>query len=232
MKTQLALTAALMAAAPLAAQTASPSPAGHDHHHAAPAGKAAPAAAATPAAAQRRPEPAPRESVRALLNGKSVVVEYGRPSLVGRKMSDLLGQIPADRIWRAGVDQATTLTTETDLMIGGKRVPAGKYTVYVHAPASGDYSLVLNSDPGIALKKIFPAAPPAVADALWPRLDGYDKVKATEVLRVPLRKGVATESMDRFLIGLDPAREGVSAITLTWGGESWTTDIKAASPSR
>ena len=229
MKTQLALTAALLAATPLAAQTASPSPAGHDHRSA-PAGHDH-APAATPAPAQQRPAPAPRESVKAQLNGKSVVVEYGRPSLGGRKMGDLLGQLEADRIWRAGVDQATTLTTETDLMIGGKRVPAGKYTVYVHAPASGDYSLVLNSDPGIALKKIFPAAPPAVADAMWPRLDGYDKIKATEVLRVPLRKGVARESMDRFLIGLDPARDGASAITLTWGGESWTTDIKAASPS-
>lgn len=147
-------------------------------------------------------------------------------------MADLLTQLPADRIWRAGVDQATTFATESDITIGGKRVPAGKYTLYVHAPATGDYSLVLNSDPGIALKKIFPAAPPAVADALWPRLDGYDKVLSTEVVRVPLRKGAAAESMDRFLIGLAPARDGASSITLTWGGDSWSTDIKAASPSR
>src|SRR5687768_15025359 len=161
MKTHLALTAALLAAGPLAAQTPSPSPAGHDHAHphATPAPVATPAPAASPAAVARRQERAPRETVTALLNGKKVAVEYGRPALAGRKMSDLLGQLPADRIWRAGVDQATTLTTETDLMIGGKRVPAGKYTVYVHAPATGDYSLVLNSDPGIALKKIFPAAP-------------------------------------------------------------------------
>jgi hypothetical protein len=186
-----------------------------------------PAASPTPAA-QR---PMQRETVTAFLNGKKVAVEYGRPALGGRKMSDLLAQLPADRIWRAGVDQATTLTTDADIMVGGKRVPAGKYTLYVHAPATGDYSLVLNSDPGIALKKIFPAAPAAVADAMWPRLDGYENVKATEILRVPLRKGTAVEPMDRFLIGLAPARDGASSITLTWGAESWTADIKAA-PSR
>ena len=184
--------------------------------------------AASPAPAQQRAERAPRETVTAVVDGKKVTVEYGRPALGGRKMADLLSQLPADRIWRAGMDQATTLTTETAVTIGGKPVPAGKYTLYVHAPATGDYSLVLNSDPGIALKKIFPAAPPAVADALWPRLDGYDKVTATEVLRVPLRKGHSAESMDRFLIGLAPARDGASAITLTWGDESWTTDVKAA----
>ena len=223
MTTHLALIAALLAAAPLAAQTAPPSPSDHDH--------AAPAAAASPAA-QRRQQPAQRETAKAMINGRTVAVDYGRPALGGRKMADLLGQLPADRIWRAGENQATTLTTESDLMIGGKRVPAGKYTLYVHAPATGDYSLVLNSDPGIALKKIFPAARPAVADAMWPRLDGYENVKATEVLRVPLRKGVATEPMDRFNIGFAPARDGVSSITLTWGGDSWTTDVRAASPSR
>ena len=42
-----------------------------------------------------------------------------------------MAQLPADRVWRAGVDQVTTLTTEADLMVGGKRVPAGKYTLYV-----------------------------------------------------------------------------------------------------
>jgi DUF2911 family protein len=212
MMMRMALTAAVLAAAAHApAQT--------------------PAASPTPAA-ERRAERVPRETVTAVVNGRKVTVEYGRPALGGRKMGELLTQLPADRIWRAGMDQATTLTTEGDITVGGKRVPAGKYTVYVHAPATGDYSLVLNSDPGIALKKIFPAAPPAIADALWPRLDGYDNVKATEVIRVPLRKATAAESMDRFLIGLAPARDGASSITLTWGGESWSTDIRAASPSR
>lgn len=185
-------------------------------------------AAATYASAQA---PAPRETATAMVGGKKVTVEYGRPALAGRKMADLLTQLPADRIWRAGMDQATTLTTEGDITVGGKTVRAGKYTVYLHAPATGPYSLVLNSDPGIALKLIYPAAPAAVADALWPRLDGYDKVKDKEVIRVPLRKATAAEAMDRFLIGLQPAKGARSAITLTWGGESWTADIKG-SPSR
>ena len=101
---------------------------------------------------------APRETVTALLNGKKVTVEYGRPALGGRNMDELLSKLPPDRIWRAGVDQATTLTTESDIMVGGKRVKAGKYTVYVHAPESGDYSLVLNTDLGVPLKTIFPVS--------------------------------------------------------------------------
>src|ERR1700687_563838 len=91
---------------------------------------------AVTAAAQEQAAP-PRETVTALLNGKKVTVEYGRPALRGRTVKALLSQLPADRVWRAGVNEATTLTTESDVLIGGKRVPAGKYTLYLHAPESG-----------------------------------------------------------------------------------------------
>jgi hypothetical protein len=170
----------------------------------------------------------PRETVTALFNGKKVSVDYGRPALKGRAMKDLLSQLNPDRVWRTGVDQVTTLTTEIPIVIGGKAVPAGKYSVYLHAPETGDYSLILNSDPGVPLKTIFAAAPPAVADALWPRLNGYKEIEAKEVARVVLKRATPAEPIDRFKIALEPVKNGVSsAITLTWGGDSWTTDVKA-----
>jgi hypothetical protein len=170
----------------------------------------------------------PRETVKALFAGdKTVSVEYGRPGLKGRAMKDLLSQLLPDRVWRMGVDQATTLDTQIPLVIGGKAVPAGKYTLYLHAPASGDYSLIVNSDLGVPLKTIFAAAPPALADALWPRLNGYKEIEAKEVARVALKKVTPKEPIERFKVSLEPVKNGASAITLTWGGEAWTTDIKA-----
>jgi DUF2911 family protein len=182
------------------------------------------ALAAATAFAQR----APRETVTGLFNGKKVAVEYGRPGLRGRTVKDLLAQLPANRVWRAGVDQATTLNTETDLLIGGKRVPAGKYTLYLHAPESGAYELLVNRDPGVPLKTIFPAAPPDRADLLWPHIDDYPTIQATEVARIPLKSVAPATPQDLFLIGMAPAVGGASTITLTWGDQSWTTDIKAA----
>jgi hypothetical protein len=182
-------------------------------------------ALAVPAAAQQ--DRAPRETVTALLNAKKVTVEYGRPALRGRTVKDLLSQLPANRVWRAGVDQATTLTTESDILIGGKRVPAGKYTLYLHAPESGPYSLLVNSDLGVPLKSIYAQAPAALADALWPHIEDYPTIQSKEVARVTLTSVKPAEPMDRFLVGLTPAKDGVSGITLTWGDQSWTTDIKA-----
>jgi hypothetical protein len=184
---------------------------------------------AVAASAHAQSDRAPRETVTALVNGKKVAVEYGRPSLKGRTVKDLLAQLPANRVWRAGVDQATTLTTETDVLIGGKRVPAGKYTLYLHAPTSGSYELLVNRDLGVPLKSIYAAAPAAVADALWPHIEDYPTIKDKEIARIALKTGAAHEgAKDRFLIGLTPAVDGVSGITLSWGDQSWTTDIRAA----
>jgi hypothetical protein len=167
--------------------------------------------------------------VTATLNGKKVTVEYGRPALNGRTVDQLLSQLGPDGVWRAGENQVTTLTAATGVMIGGARIPAGKYSLYLQRPAGGgDWNLLVNSDPGIALKKIYAAAPPDLADELWPRLDGYDKIAATEVARIPLRRVAPAEPMDRFLIGLAPFKDGASSITFTWGDQSWTADIKPA----
>jgi hypothetical protein len=170
---------------------------------------------------------APRGTASATINSKKVTIDYGRPALKGRKLDALLAQLSEDRIWRAGENEVTTLTTETDLMIGGKRVPAGKYSVYVHAPATGDWSLVLNKDPGIALVKLWAQAPPARAQALWPRLDGYKNVADKEVVRAAMKSGKPASTVEQFTIDLAPAAGGAT-LTLSWGDRKWALDLEAA----
>lgn len=186
------------------------------------------AALAGAAAALAQQQAAQRETATATFDGRKVAIEYGRPALKGRKLDALTAQLSADRIWRAGENQVTTLTTDTDLMIGDKRVPAGKYSVYMHAPAQGNWALVLNSDPGVRLKDIYAAASPDVADAMWPRLDGYEKIAAKEVARIPLTAANPSSPAERFVIRLEPAKGGASALTLLWGDRGWTTTVKPA----
>ena len=80
---------------------------------------------------------APRDTAMTSVHGKAVVIEYGRPSLKGRSVSDFTSQLEGDRIWRAGSEQITTLKTEADLKIGEQKVPAGEYSVYLHCPEDG-----------------------------------------------------------------------------------------------
>jgi hypothetical protein len=174
------------------------------------------------------PQRVARETATGTVGGKKVSIDYGRPALKGRALSALLSQLPDDRIWRAGENEVTTLTSEGDLMVGAKKVPAGKYSVYVHIPATGDWSLVLNSDPGIELVKIYAAAPPAVANHLWPRLDGYTKnVADKEVARAAMKANPAGAPVDTFTVSFTPVKDA-STLTMAWGDKSYSLDLKPA----
>ena len=181
------------------------------------------------AALAQQQQRAPREQPGTTLNGKKVTVDYGRPSLNGRTLDALMSKLGPDRVWRAGENQVTTFTTEAPVTIGGKNLAAGKYSLYLMLPQGGDWNLLLNTDPGIPLKQLWAEAQPNVAGEPWPRLDGYDKVTSSEVLRVPLTRAKAPATpAEKFLITFEPPKGGATAITFTWGDQSWTTDIKAA----
>lgn len=163
----------------------------------------------------------PRGKAEATLNGKKVVIDHGRPALKGRTLDALMKDLPEDRIWRAGENQVTTLDTETALNIGGKPIPAGKYSLYVHAPAQGDWSLVVNKNLGIPLGEIWAEAPAEMKKELWPRLDGYSNVTKDEVARVSMKKSTGAP-VEVFTIAIKG-----DALSLSWGETVWTTTIKA-----
>jgi hypothetical protein len=169
---------------------------------------------------------ADRGAASATVGGHKVSIEYGRPALKGRPFAELLSQLPEDRVWRAGENQVTTLTTASDLKVGGRALPAGKYSLYLHLGADGSRSLLINSDLGIPLVKLWAAAPSQLANEPWPRLDGYAKnISAKEVLRAPLRKEKTDTPVDPFTITLAPAGQGAT-VKLEWGEESWSTDLQ------
>jgi hypothetical protein len=168
----------------------------------------------------------PRGAASATVGGKKVSVDYGRPALKGRNLDDLLKQLPADRIWRAGENQVTTLTAEGPFMVGGKKVAAGKYSVYVHAAEGGAWDLVLNSDQGVPLGKIWDKAPDNMKNEPWPHLEGYKSIEATEVARAKMA-AVKAAPADLFTITLAPKGKGAD-LTLAWGAQAWSVALEPA----
>lgn len=163
----------------------------------------------------------PRGKAETMIHGKKVVIDYGRPALKGRSLDALMEGLPEDRMWRAGENQVTTLETGADIKIGGKAIPAGKYSLYVYAPTNGDWALCVNKNLGIELGKIYAQAPPEMAKEMWPRLDGYQKnIAGDEVARIPMMKGSAPAS-DVFTINLS-----ANDLTMVWGGQSWKVGLE------
>ena len=166
---------------------------------------------------------APRDTATTHVGGKAVAIEYGRPSLKGRSVSDLLSKLGPARIWRAGSEQITTLKTEGALKIGNQKVPAGEYSVYLYCPESGHFSLVLNKALGQPLGEIWEAAPENLAKEPWPHSD-YATIGDSEVARIPLHKASSSEAID--LLTFSFQQEGKKAVLkVAWGNDLWTTDV-------
>lgn len=169
---------------------------------------------------------APRETVSATLQGKKVSIEYGRPSLKGRSFDALMSQLPPDRMWRAGSEQVTTLSTEGDIRIGKETVPAGKYSLYVYLPEEGNPRLAVNRTLGQPLGKIWDQAPANLKNEPWPYFDYSKEIKDQELLRVPLAKS-AGSNLDMFTITLKKSGMGAE-LSLAWGEQRWTVPVASA----
>lgn len=170
----------------------------------------------------------PRGTAVGTVGSKKVTIDYGRPALKGRNLDELLKQLPEDRMWRAGENQVTTLTTEGDITIGGKKIPAGKYSLYVNAPAIGDWSIAINSDLGLPLIKLWDKAPDNMKNEPWPHLEGYKNIAGKELARAPMKSGKASPAAEMFTIDMKPAGKG-SSLVLSWGERSWSLDVQPAS---
>jgi hypothetical protein len=169
----------------------------------------------------------PRGKAEATIDGKAIVVDYGRPALKGRSPSDLMSKLADDRVWRAGMNQVTILATKADLMVGDKKVPAGKYSVYVHIPESGDWSLILNSVLGQPLSKIWDAAPDDLKNEPWPHFAYTKEIGDKEVARAAMKSGNANPPAELFTIDLKASGDG-AMMMMSWGDQLWSVDLKAA----
>lgn len=106
----------------------------------------------------------PEVTVEYKRNGTEISVFYCRPSKKGRTIFGDL--VPYGEVWRTGANEATTFTTNKDLIISGKTLPAGKYTLWT-IPQKDKWSVIFNSkmyDWGVSFGGV--ASREAAADVL------------------------------------------------------------------
>lgn len=94
--------------------------------------------------AQSKPSPAASASCD-LGGGKSIKTDYSSPRARGRKIFG--GLVPYGEVWRAGANEATTLVTNTDLMVGGTHIAAGNYTIFT-IPNKDKWTLIISKKNG------------------------------------------------------------------------------------
>jgi hypothetical protein len=87
----------------------------------------------------------PHDTVTSTVAGAHIKITYGSPAVKGRQIWG--GLVPYDKAWRGGADEATLFTTDKAITLGGKRLPAGTYSVFV-IPSQGKWTYIFNSQTG------------------------------------------------------------------------------------
>jgi hypothetical protein len=97
-------------------------------------------------AACQRSKPSPAASASCDLGGgKTIKTDYSSPRMKGRKIYGDL--VPFGEVWRTGANEATTFVNSADVVIGGKTIPAGSYTIFT-VPTADKWTLIVNKKTG------------------------------------------------------------------------------------
>ncbi len=90
------------------------------------------------------PRPSPNAEATQVVGPTTIKVDYSRPGVKGREIWGKL--VPYDQVWRAGANDATTITFSTDVTIDGNKLAAGSYSFFV-LPTANDWTFIFNSEP-------------------------------------------------------------------------------------
>ena len=137
----------------------------------------------------------PPDSVRAEIDGIRVAIDYGRPAMRGRRIFG--GVVPWNQVWRTGANFATRFSTSADLIIGGKAIPKGTYTLWT-LPSPSGWKLIVNRE------ILAPCEGDACDLPTRARLWGTDYAADSDLVRVDVKTEPLPRPVEQFTIAVIP----------------------------
>ena len=135
-------------------------------------------------------------------DGKTVTIDYSRPSMRNRKIFG--GLVPYEQVWRTGANAATSLKTDVNLNIGGTNVPAGSYTIYT-LPGMNSWQLIVNKQTG-----------------QW----GTEYNQGQDLARIPMKVTQRSSGLELFTISFDKTSGTSATLKLEWENTLASVDVK------
>lgn len=89
--------------------------------------------------------PSPPATATGKIGDATITISYSSPAVKERKIwGDL---VPYEKVWRAGANEATIFETDKAIMVQGKELPAGKYSLFA-TPGVKEWQFIFNSETG------------------------------------------------------------------------------------
>jgi len=143
-------------------------------------------------------------------NGRWIEITYGRPIKRGR---DLFGSganygrtlNDGAPVWRAGANVSTRLKTEAPLVINGKTVPQGEYSLFIDLKPN-NWTLIVS---GWAASPTFPGT----KDALF---GSFDYTPDKDVVRSPMKMDALPFTVDQLTWSFVDMTENAGRMAIMW----------------
>ena len=143
--------------------------------------------------------PSPNATISQTIGTTVVSLTYGRPSLKGRSIENL---VPPGKVWRTGANESTAITFSADVKVGNKAISAGTYSLYT-IPGESEMTIIINSKMS------------------WgTQYDGAQDVARTSA---PVTNSNFVES---FIISFDSLSDTMANMVLRWGEYTVTVPIE------
>jgi len=150
----------------------------------------------------KRPSPAASATCD-LGGGKTIKTDYSSPRVKGRKIYGDL--VPFGEVWRTGANEATTFVSNADVVVGGKTIPAGSYTIFT-VPNADKWTLIINKKTGE-----------------W----GIPyKYESDELARVDMKVSKVPSSVENFTIAYEKSASGCT-MHIDWDTTRASVNISA-----
>ena len=149
----------------------------------------------------KRPSP-PGTAEVTFSDGKKVTINYSRPYAKGRKIFG--GLVPYNEVWRTGANEATSLKTDADLVIGDTTVPAGSYTLYT-VPSASSWKLIINKQTG-----------------QW----GTNYDQGQDLARVDMNVSSLPQPVEQFTISFDKKGGDAAQLNLQWEKTQASVEVR------
>lgn len=92
------------------------------------------------------PQPSPKSTVTQRVGLTDITITYSRPSLKGRAaFGDASPLAPLGKRWRTGANATTTIKFSDEVIMEGKKIPAGEYGLY-SVPNKDSWAIVLSKN--------------------------------------------------------------------------------------
>jgi hypothetical protein len=143
-------------------------------------------------------------------NGRWIEITYGRPIKRGRDLWGAgadYGRTLNDGapVWRAGANVSTRLKSEVALVVNGKTVPAGEYSLFIDLKPN-NWTLIVSR---------WAASPtfPGNKDALF---GAFDYTPDKDVVRAPMKMAALPFSVDQLTWSFVDMSESSGGMAIMW----------------